>query len=284
MKKLAKLAKKTIKHFGKSMIEFDDFNLDVDAYVKSIMEKVKVSSLNDLISEENIVLEQSKPIVSISNESIVNASIIDANLSRYEKSDKYTVILPLMKSKGISIFDYINPNEIGYFLRTTLLSRVFKLVKNNWSELVKDDSDTTSVMYIPDNIILFDDDSDTLKKPVYFNLLILAFPDTNTIEESMTGEEKEKIDVDEFITMRMISDIIEAAVKCKCKDIRLKPFSVKFLRKHKSEVINTLKAIIDSTRVHEHIKSVSLFVDNIDEYCSLGKTLIYDTIESSNED
>ena len=54
MKKLAKLAKKTIKQFGKNVIEFDNLNLDVDAYVKSIMDKVKVSSLTNLISEENV--------------------------------------------------------------------------------------------------------------------------------------------------------------------------------------------------------------------------------------
>ena len=284
MKKLAKLAKKTIKQFGKNVIEFDNLNLDVDAYVKSIMDKVKVSSLTNLISEENVTLEKSKPIISISNECIVDASIIDSRLYHYEKNDKYTVIVPIMKNKGISFFDYISPSTIGHFLRTTLLSRVFKLVRDNWSELIKDDSDSTAVMYIPDNIIILDENGKALKKPIYFNLIILAFPDTKTIEDSMTGEEKEKINVDEFITMRMVSDIIEAAIKCKCTDLRFEPFSVKFLKKHKNITTDIIKSILDSVRVHEHIKSISLFVENLDDYCILGRNLIYDAVDQVDED
>lgn len=259
--KLMNLGSKSVEILESGKIKFKkDKKVDIGHYVESSVNDAKISRLEGIPSKEEIIIDGSNNTYRLNTSANCSsiARIIDI-VSDINSNDVQTIVLPMTKKKA----NKLENNHIFEWLckSSTLLATYTKL-NTRWRELNDDDkSNFTNVMYIPNIYIFIEKNGKLRKKPIAVNLMIVAVP-------SSTGVNNNRLEVVDDIdyTNRVITDSLEACIRCGCKSIVVDPYSMKILM---SDVHYTAKywhGKTETQRVIENIRNITFSINDDDLY------------------
>lgn len=218
-----------------------------------------VGLLDGIISKQDVNLEEKQTDVLL----LASGPMYITDKSSFDT--EYTIVIPIPKKNALEEFNYLNEGTIGDLLTTSTLGPTYKRIKNNWANCNDPDSPLTSVLYIPHIPIILDPYTGALKK--YYrkvNLLIVGVPKKKTIEMST-----EEIVKDEDYSARIMADMLDAAIKCGCKNLIINPFTYKLGLDPVSSA-DLWNKIITSRKVNDHIDTVTFSVIKDNEFIIMG--------------
>lgn len=262
-KKFKKLAESNIQMLKSGKIKVSkDQKIDISSFVSKSIEDTVISRLDAIISKEDVKIDTADLHPNVTT-NLLNP-VFTAELSaRCNNPVTETIIIPINKKASLNVFDYLGFDTLGVLLRASTLASVYKKVKPQWVELNNEDgSQYTNVLYIPGVMVFLDFESGKIRKtPFKVNILLIAVPSQAKMNEN--GIEKA---TDEEACSRIIADMVDAAIKCGCKNLIIDPFSHKKLDKDVPSTSKLWNQIVTSQRYIENINSTVFAIEDEDKF------------------
>lgn len=196
--------------------------------------------------------------------------------------DNPTFIITLKKNDCIDAFNYSDDSLLGFLLNYTTLGYQYKAVKKQWKSINEEDDNNnlTNIMFIKNVLFILSPTGKhkVLPEPKKINVIILALPKPKNFKYFSKDNKplslySNEYEIDKLKRTRIITDILEAGIKCGCKNIVLNPFAHLFLYKDKSETVYAWKYAFETERSREFLKSITFVVDDKKEFrtCRLNR-------------
>lgn len=271
-KHLKKLAESNIQMLRSGKIKFaKDQKVDISSFVTKSIDNTIISRLDAIISKEDVVIDTKDlhPNITTNLTDPINTAELSSQINSPVTE---TIIIPINKKSALDIFDYLGCDTLGTILRSSTLAAVYKKVKSQWVDLNSEDgSQFTNVLYIPDVMVFLDFKKMKIRKvPFKINVLIVATPSVNKMNENNIDKPS-----DEEAASRIIADIVDAAIKCGCKDIIVDPFDCKILAKDISNTSKLWNQIVTSQRYIEQIRSTIFAIEDEDRFVVFNSNKLY---------
>lgn len=264
-KKIIKLAENNMKILKNGKLKISKGQkIDLTPFINGSVEPAVVSRIDGIISQEDVVIDTKDIRVDIDTNLTNDFHVAELLGKSGKKVENCTIAVAISKKEALEVFNFLDEGVIGTILRTSTLASVYTKLKPRWAELNEDDKTSfTNVMYIPNICSFIDPSTGKVKKaPMYINLLVVAVPSLSKMDESGLDEKVP----DEDAAARVIADIVEAGIKCGCKDLIVNPFCHKFLCKDEHATSKLWAQVISGQRVIEQYNTITFAIENDDQF------------------
>lgn len=261
-KSTANIAEQNIKILKSGKVKIKKgTKINLQPLIDTSSKDVVISRIDGILSKEDVNIDVPKCTVSTTTTLSSMRRSVDL-LSRSGDNTVYTLTHVINKKNALDIFDFMDDSIIGNLLRTSSLGAVYKKVKSAWKDLNQDDKTKfTNVLFIPNILVFLDEKTgDTKRLPYKVNLLLIAEPSISNMSEGI-----EKVE-DVEATRRIIEDVLDAGIKCGCKDMIVNPYCYKQLLNDVDFTAGTFHAITESQRCMEQYHSLTFTVNDDDLY------------------
>ena len=265
-KKLMKLAEASMKILKNGKLKVSKGQkIKLDPFIDGSVEAAIVSRLNGVITKEDVVVDTTDLHLEIDTNltSDLRVAELHSRVSNKNNVGPCTIAMVVSKKEALKMFDFLSDSTIGTILRTSTLASIYKKIKPQWVDLNDEDkTQFTNVMYIPNIMMFIDSETGKFKKhPTSLNLLILAVPNPNKMDEDGVEELS-----DEDAAARVIADVMEAGIKCGAKDLIINPYCNKLLEKDEHSTAVLWNQIITSQRVIEQYHSITFSIEDDNQF------------------
>lgn len=239
--------------------------ISLKPYIKQSVDGSICSRLDAVLSKEEVVVDTKD--CRLASACYMNTPLRLLNLLAISGfNDVHTIVHVCKKSECEELFDYIGHSVFGDLLRTSTLAASYKELKDGWMEVLESGDKFTDILFIPNIYVFLDPDTGEISKhPFTVNLLLVAEPSRNAMNEITDIEDDE-------IIKRYIDDSYEAAIKCGAKHLVIDPFCAKVLLKNEHDTSRIWKQVITTERAIEHINSVDFATELEDLYIIFSRT------------
>ena len=250
---------KSIKILESGKIVFKkDEKVDITPYIENSINNTRISRLEGIPTKEEIIIDSTENYrVNVSSNCSSVSRIVDL-FGSIETNEVQTIVVPTTKKKAVNAEDI---DIIRWLGCSSTFAATYSKIKKNWVDLNDEDNSAfTNVMYIPNLYIFLEKRGKLRKKPVMVNLLVVAFPSINKAKSGIEA-------TDEYeYTNRVITDTIDACIKCGCKSIVLEPYGMNALQNDVHYTARYWYGKTETQRVIENIKNITFSIDNDDLY------------------
>ena len=272
--KLQELAKVSVAKSNITVLESGELKInkntkiDLTGYVKKSIDTAMISRLDGIISKEDVVVDEEHANADV----LVNMTNDTKCIEMAAKTSDFpqTLVIPVVKKEDLDVFDLLKVTTIGRLLRSSTFASIYVKIKEQWEALNKgDDSNYTNVMYVPNVMVFMNPESGKLMKtPFYTNVLIVAIPSLKYM-----GDGIQEISQEAAIA-RVVSDLCDAAIKCRAKRIVTDPFSTLYPMLLKPELVTvigmTWNDISNTQRFLEQFELVTFAVEDEGRFISFA--------------
>lgn len=241
-----------------------DLSTRVAYYINSSSKNLKVSRLEGIPSNEEIVIDDEK---NYRIETTVNKSTVQKMitlLSEINDNETQTVVIPLPKKKASKIEEH---PFIKWIKDISTFESVYYSgnIEEKWIDLNDDKTGFTNVLYLPD-IYIFMNGKKIRTKPFKINLLIVAIPSKYNAKNGI-----DEMNDYEYIR-KIIDDTMDACIKLGLKHIVINPFSLGILKDSAYAASEYWNSISEQQRVIENVENIVFTISDDDLYIVFRKS------------
>ena len=248
---------------GKIVFKKDE-KIDIGPFVETSINDAKISRLEGIPSKEEIIIDATENYrVNVSSNCSSIARIVDL-FGNIETTEVQTIVIPTTKKKALNIEDV---DIIKWLGKSSTFAAAYSKLKKTWVDLNEDDNSSfTNVMFIPKLYIFLEKKGKLRKKPIIVNLLVVALPSINKAKSGIEATD------DIEYTNRIITDTIDACIKCGCKSVVVEPYAMNALQNDVHYTARYWYGKTETQRVIENIKNITFSIDNDDLYVIFCKS------------
>jgi len=241
-----------------------DLSTRVAYYINSSMKNLKVSRLEGLPSNEEIVIDSDEKDYRI--ETNINKSTVQKTitlLSEIDENNVQTVIIPIPKKKSGKIKEH---PFIKWLKDISTFDVVYDKTEEKWLDLNDNDkTEFSNVLYLPD-IYIFMNGKKIRTKPFRINIVIVAVSNKFNAKSGI-----DEMNEYEYIH-KIVDDSIDAGIKLGCKNLVVNPFALGFLADSAHSASEYWSTIPERGRVIENINSLVFSIPDDDLFIIFSKT------------
>lgn len=241
-----------------------DLSTRVAYYINSSIKNLKVSRLEGIPSNEEIVIDGDEKDYRINTD--IHKSTVQKTitlLSEIDENSVQTVLIPIPKKKSGKLEEH---PFIKWLKDISTFEAVYDKAERKWTDLNEDDkTEFSNVLYIPD-IYIFMNGKKIRTKPFRINLVIIAVPNKFNSKPGI-----EEMNEYEYIR-KIVDDSIDASIKLGCKNLVINPFSLGFLADNAHSASEYWGTIQERVRVIENIDSIVFSVLDDELFIIFSKT------------
>ena len=257
--KLWDVDSKNIEILESGKIKFKkDEKIDISSFAEDSVKDARISRLEGIPSKEEITIDGSATYRLNASANCSSISRIVDLVGAIDTNEIQTIVVPVTKKKALSLEEN---DTIRWLAGSSTFLSVYSKLKKNWEALNDDDSSVfTNVLFIPKIYLFLEKKGKLRKTPITINLLIVALPTQNKAKSGLD-------DTDEYeYTSRIISDTVDAVIRCGCKSIIVDPYAMKALQEDVHYTARYWYGKIETQRVIENVRSITFSIDNDNLY------------------
>jgi hypothetical protein len=225
--------------------------------------------IDNIINQEPIGSTKDSPDIDYKMTTMADVISIPSYVALYHSQNVVrTVVATTTRKVAADKISFDDLGIIGSLMRTSTLPSIYKRVRDSWTDINENAIETANVLFIPGIFVYLDNDTGAvLKYPYKVNLLVISEPNKKDIENS----------TDYQLANRMISHILEAAVKCNANNMVIAPYCHKWLVTDLHETANAWHININKQDVRNSIESITFAINNEDYFIIFKNTGEYNS-------
>ena len=238
----------------------------LEPFISDATDNTVCLPIDNIINQESIGTTKDNPDIVYKMTTMTNVISIPSYVALYHsKSIVQTVVATTTRKLSDEKFSFDDPTIVGALMRTSTLPAIYKRIKDNWIDLNDKPIETANVLFIPGIFVYLDNnDGSILKYPFKVNLLVVSEPNRKEIEK--TSEYQDANVRNSVFINRMVSHVMDAAIKCNVNNLVIAPYCHKWLVSDIYDTANVWHVNAHKNDVRSSIESITFAVNNEDYF------------------